>query len=87
MEGGSHAFGGCGALSHFDVFLDLVDGRFCMGNDASVSDVRTGRFHDGLDNFSVLGFHFAFDSLQKFYLLVKFILFTFIVCYAYNSYV
>jgi hypothetical protein len=58
-----------------------------MSDDASVSNVRTGRFHYGLHNFSVLGFHFAFDSLFKFYLLVKFILFTFIVCYAHNSYI
>ena len=58
-----------------------------MGDDASVSDVRTGRFHNGLHNFSVLSFHFAFDSLLKFYLLVKFILFTFIVSYAHNSYI
>ena len=64
MEGGGHAFGRVGALSHFDVILDLVDGGSGVGDDTSMCDIGTWGFHDRLNDLSILGLHFlSIDSL------------------------
>jgi hypothetical protein len=41
MERFCHAFWRGGALPHFDVLFDLVDWRFGVGDNASMSNVKT----------------------------------------------
>ena len=63
VERCGHAFGRCGALPHFDVLLNLVDWRLGVSDNASVSNVRTGGFHDSLKEFTILTLHVhLFDS-------------------------